>query len=218
MAKTKAHTKYETADGTPVPGVTTVIGSSLGWNKNVLIAWARREALSGQDPSKVLAKAADIGTIVHYLIECHIKGKEADLGDYAANDIDKAETGFLGFLDWEKANEPEYKLIEKKLVSESLKVGGTLDMTCIIRGKKCIYDFKTSKGIYPDHKIQLAAYSKILQEMYPQVLVDEHHVIQVSKEDGGVTDHNIPATQIELGWEVFQHCVELYHLKKKMGG
>jgi hypothetical protein len=46
MGKTDAHgMKYILENGKRVPGVTTIIGSNLGWNKNVLIGWARKQAV-----------------------------------------------------------------------------------------------------------------------------------------------------------------------------
>ena len=65
MAKTKAHTAYKLKDGTRVKGVTTIL-NNLGWNKNVLVAWARRTALAGDDPDAVLKEAGAIGTLAHY--------------------------------------------------------------------------------------------------------------------------------------------------------
>ena len=53
MAKTKAHTAYKLKDGSRAKGVTPIL-NNLGWNKNILVAWARRTALSGEDPEAVL--------------------------------------------------------------------------------------------------------------------------------------------------------------------
>ena len=72
-ANTKQHTVYKTSDGERLPGVTTVI-NELGWNKNMLIAWSRREALAGNDPNKIKDEAAKPGTLTHSFIEGHIKG------------------------------------------------------------------------------------------------------------------------------------------------
>ncbi len=40
---------YRTADGTQVPGVTTVLGSSLGWKTPGLIHWAWKLGTEGKD-------------------------------------------------------------------------------------------------------------------------------------------------------------------------
>ena len=68
MSKTKAHTRYRLTDGTIVPGVTTVTGSQLGWNKQVLINWANRIGLTEIDSTKYKDDKADIGTLAHQMI------------------------------------------------------------------------------------------------------------------------------------------------------
>ncbi len=55
MARTKAHGgSYITTKGKKCRSVTTILGGNLGWNKQVLIGWARRQALSGHHPELVL--------------------------------------------------------------------------------------------------------------------------------------------------------------------
>ena len=153
MAKTKAHTAYKLKDGTRVKGVTTIL-NNLGWNKNILVAWARRTALAGDDPDAVLKEAGAIGTLAHYLCECDIKGEKADMTDYSAEQIEKAENAFLGYLEWKKMTKPKYEAIELKMVSEKYKVGGTADFIARINGSLVLGDFKTSKGIYPEMTCQ----------------------------------------------------------------
>ena len=71
--KTKSHQRYRLANGDIVRGVTTIIGDNLGWNKNALIGWARKEAMAGKDPNKLRDQAADIGTITHFIIQCFLE-------------------------------------------------------------------------------------------------------------------------------------------------
>ena len=49
LDKTAAHQKYHILDGTEVPGVTTIIGKQLGWNKGALTGWARKMGAQGLD-------------------------------------------------------------------------------------------------------------------------------------------------------------------------
>ena len=220
MASTKAHQRYrlkptkEFPRGEIVPGVTTIISNQLAWNKNALIAWARREALAGKDPNKIRDEAADSGTCTHYLIECHIKGIEPDLKDFTQAQIDKAETGFLGFLDWEKDNKLDYEKIEYGVVNSVYRYGGTIDMIAKKNGSIWLLDLKTSKGIYAEHKIQVAAYSKALTNQ-DDIIPDEHHILQISKETGAFQHHKLSDRDIENGWQVFCLCRHLYDLQKR---
>ena len=216
MGKTKAHQKYRLTDGSIVPSVTTII-QELGWNKNALIAWARREALAGNDPNKVRDKAADIGTIVHYLIECHFKGIEPDLSEYAPADVDKAENCFLNYLEWEKNHVQEVWYSELQLVSETYRYGGTIDFVGLIDGVPSLLDFKSSSGVWPEYKIQVAAYQNLYFEHSGFVKSKlQGHLLQLDKNGDGF--HHVVLgyqdKELKPAWEVFLHCLEIYKLKK----
>lgn len=216
--KTKAHTIYKTSDGKRVPGATTVIGGNLGWNTQTLIAWARREALAGNDPEKVKQQAADVGTICHALVENHIKecmGVETDFDfdDYSKNDLDQAKVGFQAFLDWEQQVEPEYCHSELALVSDSHQFGGTADIVARIDDHMSLLDIKTSSGVYAEHKIQCSAYERLCNEH--GMGVDRVYILHLNKQDGTFTPHPISQTVIEDGWEAFVSLLKLHQLKKK---
>ena len=215
MAKTKAHTAYKLKDGSRVKGVTTIL-NNLGWNKNVLIAWSRRMALSGEDPDAVLKEAGAIGTLTHYLCECDIKGEKADTEDYSAEQIEKAENAFLGYLEWKKITKPKYEAIELKMVSEKYKVGGTTDFIANINGSLVLGDFKTSKGLYPEMTAQLAAYRKMYLEINPKVKIESAMVLRLDKNNGAFSHHFIGKPQLDWGWKVFKCCLELEELHKEV--
>ena len=102
MSRTKVHTIYKNGDGKRLPSVTTILGE-LGWNKRSLMHWAWKMGCEGEDYRKVSAEAADIGTCAHDMIHCHLTGKEFDASVWPQDILDKAETAFLAYLDWEKS-------------------------------------------------------------------------------------------------------------------
>jgi len=219
-SKTKSHARYQSKDGTRLQGVTTIINAQSGWNKQVLMAWARREAMAGQDPTAIADVAKDIGTLVHYMIECHIDSKikgfkiNYDSSHFSVNAADKADTAFIAFLEWEERQKIQYNAIELKLISEKMMFGGTMDLAAVINGKNCLVDFKTSKGIYSDYKIQMAAYGAAFMEMWPDSKFDEYHIIKIGKEDGAFQDYIIPPAQVEAGLVCFKHHLETAKLQK----
>ena len=215
MAKTKAHTAYKLKNGKRVKGVTTIL-SNLGWNKNVLVAWARRTALAGDDPDAVLKEAGAIGTLAHYLCECDIKGEEPELDDYSAEQIEKAENAFLGYLEWKKMTKPKYEAIELKMVSEKYKVGGTADFVARINNSLVLGDIKTSKGIYPEMTCQLAAYRKMYLEIQPKAKIESAMILKLDKNSGAFSHHFVGKSQLEWGWKVFEHCMALEELHKEL--
>ena len=214
MAKTRAHTAYKLKDGTRVRGVTTII-NNLGWNKNVLVAWAKRTALAGQDPTKVMEEAGAIGTLAHHLCEMHIRGEKPDLVDYSAEQIEKAENAFLGYLEWEKMVKPKYEAIELVMVSEKYKVGGTADFLARINGTLVLGDFKTSKMVYSEHIVQLSAYREMYLENQPKAIIDSAMILKLDKVTGNFSHHFIGKSQLQWGWEVFECCLKLDKLQKE---
>ena len=215
MPKTKAHTAYKLKNGSRVKGVTTIL-NNLGWNKNVLVGWARRMALAGEDPDAVLKEAGAIGTLAHYLCECDIKGEEADTSDYSAEQIEKAENAFLGYLEWKKMTKPQYEAIELKMVSEKYKVGGTADFVARINGALVLGDFKTSRGIYPEMTAQLAAYRKMYLELQPKAKIESAMILKLDKNSGAFSHHFVGKSQLDWGWAVFKCCMELDRLHKEI--
>jgi len=222
LDRTKAHQKYYLLDGTRVDGVTTIIDRNLGWNKKTLMAWAKREALAGNDPDKVRDKAADIGTVAHFMIECHVKGDEPDLSEYSPAVVDKAENCFIAFLDWAKANDVVYLDSEKQLVSEQYEYGGTRDLYAIVNGEHTIIDFKTGSGVYPEYWIQMAGLTRLQYEYDPDSFDWGDYiswplsvVLHLGK-DGSFSHHKKPKKKIYKAWQALTHLLALDKLREEV--
>lgn len=213
--KSRAHRKYVNAAGQVVPGVTTIL-NEIGWNKNALVAWARKLALQGIDPNKAKDTAAEIGTVAHRLIEAHIAGATPDLSDYSPQVIDTAETCLLAYFDWESRHPMQVVATECALVSEEGQYGGTIDRVAVIDGVMSILDFKSSNGLYPEHKIQIAAYGHLWNEVHPDQPIHAYHLLQLGKEDGSFHHHCWPATSetIQAAWKAFGCARQLYALRQ----
>ena len=205
--KTKVHTIYKTANGKRVPSVTTILGIL---DKPALLKWAYECGLNGEDYRKVRDKAADIGTIAHYMIECHLKNEDPDLRDYSSDNIEKAKIAFNAFIDFEKAHTIKPILIEKQMISEKLKYGGTLDLIAEMDGLVQLIDFKTSKGVYPEMIIQLSAYERLAQENGINIKEHSGNILNINKETGEFHHYHYPDLKEE--WEMFQHLVPVYGL------
>lgn len=219
--KTRAHTLYKLTNGQLVPGATTILKVL---DKPALIHWAWSLGIKGEDYRKVRDQAADIGTLAHWMAECHIKGLEPDLSDFSKNDIDKAENSFLKFLEWwDKGGFTAVALQDQSgevtrgevaLVSEAYKYGGTIDLPAKDRhGEDCLIDFKTSKGIYDEYWFQVAAYENLLLEntiFNPRRKI----IVRIGKKEAGDFDVQ-EKSDLRREWEVFQHCVSLHYLLKK---
>jgi hypothetical protein len=213
---TKAHQRYKTADGENVPGATTVLGIL---NKPALLAWAWGLGIKGEDFRKVKDKAADIGTIAHWLIELHLKGLEPDVSNFAPADLAKAENAVIKFMSWWDTNKFQFVASEQQYVSDKDGYGGTLDIIATVNGDLCLIDLKTSKGIYDEYWFQLAAYAELHNQNRLCAPFKRMIICRIGKEEDS-NDFEIQEKQ-SLSWEldVFKKCLALYKaLKTKNKG
>lgn len=200
--------QYRLRDDRVCPGVTTILDSQLGWSKRVLMAWSRREALRGIDPDVLLKEAGDIGTEVHGLIERHVKG--LTLPDAS----DAAVVSFGAFMNWESRNSLEYLHSELRVVCEEHEFGGTIDIIARSGDMLWLIDPKSSKAIYDEFILQVSAYSHAYEVEHEKI--DEVHLLHLSKTTGEFRDYRIPDEKLELAWEAFLHCRELYRIQKEL--
>ncbi len=211
MSKTHAHTVYKLKDGkTRVPGVTTIVG--LLDKSGPLMGWAWKLGMAGQDYRKVRDKAADAGTLTHYLIECDSKGVEPDKAytdEFSKDNMDKAETGFLAYLEWKKHNIDKILYSEYRGVHEDLKYGGTVDCIAKLKsGKVALIDFKTG-NVYKETSIQIAAYCEL-----SLLSIDERMILQINKDEGSFIVHQLG--NLDKCFEIFKHLLAVYYLRKEI--
>lgn len=209
---TAAHQRYRNAQGNIVPGVTTILNLLA---KPALIHWAWNLGMMGEDYKKVSERAATVGTITHYLVECFLKQIEPDLSEYSPANVERARTAYFEFENWWLTQGLVVVGAEIQLSSERMQCGGTMD--CVARsidtGDLWLLDIKTSKGVYPEMEYQLAAYWAIWDENHPQETIQTARIIQLSKEDGRLTPYTYKELQREL--DIFTHLRAIYALQKK---
>lgn len=204
-------------DGRKVPSVTQVL-SNLGWNKDVLLRWAHKVGLSGQEDLYASRNtAAEAGTTLHRMIECHILKTAFDSTAYTPEAIQAAKANFQQFLSWEERNKPIYGDPEVACVSKIHLYGGIIDFSCrfATRNGLAILDVKTGKGIYTDQLIQLAAYIPPFEETM-NIRVDEAHIIRCDKESGKIEHQIFRRNELNGHFEVFKHLRALHDLKSQL--
>lgn len=215
---------YFTADGTRVPGTTTIIGRFK--DSGALIKWAYRQgreheslAAAGKpapsDLYEVSQAAADIGTAAHAMVEASIKGESPDAAlatfNLPADAQDKARSSFAAYTDWASMTRLEIVAQEMLLVSERYRFGGTPDAIGRVNGKLCLIDWKTSNAVYSDYLLQLAAYRALWEENHPdQPLVGGFHLCRFSKEHGDFAHHYYP--ELADAWRMFCALRDAYSL------
>jgi len=208
--KTEAHVRYRNKAGKVIPGVTTITGIL---NKPALVKWANNLGLQGIDSTKYVDNLAEVGTLAHYLIMCHLMGATPDTSNCSEKQIDQAENCVLSFLEWEKAHHLEPILIETPLVSEAYQFGGTLDCYAKLDGSLALIDFKTGKAIYPEMIYQLAAYRQLLFDN--GYGVNNARILRIGRdEDEGFEEKQRHSLDNE--WEIFKDCLDIHRRQKEV--
>lgn len=207
--KSKTHTIYRLDSGEKVPGATTVLNVL---DKPALIPWAWKLGMEGVDYRTYRDKAAEIGTLAHYMIECELKGIEPDLTDYAPFQIDLSENCLLSWYEWKKNHDIQVIFSEMPLVSELYRYGGTIDCYATVDGVKTIIDFKTGKGVYDSHVYQVAGYATLLEANgYP---VEAIRILNIPRSNDETFQEKI-VKDYYPAWKVFLSCVDVYYAQKE---
>lgn len=200
MARPKSG--YTLADGTKVPGTTTVIGRFKDSGGLLFWAFAQGKLAEQGVISRLYDKAdeaAEQGTLAHEYIDAHIHGQEPALDEQNAA---QAATAYRAYLGWEQNYQIEFVATEITLVSEEYAFGGTIDAVALIGNSLCLVDWKTSNAVYPDHLIQLAAYGQLWNENNPdRPITGGYHLCRFAKENGDFSHHYWP--DLSEAWEQF---------------
>lgn len=155
--------------GEEYPTVTTILGviskpALVYWAGKVVAEEAVRRVQAGEpldarelagEPSRQRDKRGDIGSIVHSVLETLAAGGVVGLAQIPAEARSVAES----IVAWFEDVKPKILVSEATVVREGApRYAGTLDMVAEFDGKRMLLDVKTSKGVYREVALQLAAY------------------------------------------------------------
>lgn len=162
-------------DGTgPMPSVTGILkivdksGPLVGWAKRItaeaavdhrgeLDEWVN---LGGRDgavglltraATQITEKAATNGSEIHALAEAITLGHEVTVTEEQSPFVD-------AYRQWRADFAPSFLAAEEMVCSLEHGYAGTLDAIVEMAGEVWMLDYKTSKGVYPETALQLAAY------------------------------------------------------------
>ena len=103
---------------------------------------------------RIKDKAADLGSEVHRFVEAMNLGKPTPTWPLP---VRARMASFQKFVDDVK---PEMEAAEFKCYSRTYGYAGTCDMLAKIDGRLAVIDLKTSKSIWPEAALQVAAYAR----------------------------------------------------------
>jgi hypothetical protein len=186
-----------------------------------LIKWVIRPnnlGLQGIDSTKYVDALAKVGSLAHAMILADLRGeKPADAANgYDTVTVDLAENCLISFYSWKAGKSIEPILLETPLVSETYRYGGTADFFGIVDGIPTLIDFKTGKGIWPEHFIQLVAYRNLVTEaMKEGPWPTSYMVLNIPRAETEAFDAKTRADLTDQ-WEYFLHARAMYDIKKRI--
>ncbi len=133
-------------------------------------------------------KAADVGTQVHDWVEQFIKAKTEKDWPVIPKDP-QVYNGINAFLKWVDEYKVKFLSSEKQIYSRKYKYAGIMDAEAIIDRRKCVIDFKTSKAIYPEFRMQVAAYQGAAEEESGKLYSGNKWLVRFGKDDGEFEAH-----------------------------
>jgi hypothetical protein len=91
---------------------------------------------------------------------------------------------------------------ERRIYSRRYRFSGTLDV--VIRNDAGLFliDWKTSKSIYPEFRLQTAAYVAAYEEEFPDQKIEGRYLVRIT-EDGQVEPHFYPRSTLRLDFKAF---------------
>lgn len=165
--------------------------------------------LGSQLAHKQLSRAAtDIGTMVHDRIEWEMR---TELGVRGLKEpfipeelvlgtgetlIHPARQAYESYLRWKTEKKVKPLKVEQVVWSHKYGIAGTLDWVGLVEDRLTLADWKSSKGIYPEYRYQIAAYRQCWIEMGHGEPPLHGMVVRLPKEEGDDFEvHDVPWDQ-----------------------
>jgi hypothetical protein len=218
MAKIEYKKEYKSGDKI-LPGVTTIL-KNLGWNKDILMAWAAKMSREGKNYREVSTEAAGTGTLAHAMAESYFAGDDLDdeiVQSYDPNQVQKARNSLAALQTWELGSNLSIFAYEVMLISHEEGYGGTADLIFKnTKGGLELADIKTSNGTYADYILQLAAYARAAEETY-KLPVERIHILRFGKGVTAAFHHSSWGVgDIEKAFTVFKYLLAIHKLRPEI--
>lgn len=158
-------------------------------------------------------KAADVGTQVHDWVEQFIKAKSKKDWPEIPKDP-QVYNGITAFLKWTDEHDVKFLSSEKFVYSRKYRYAGIMDAEAVISKRICPIDFKTSKGIYPEFRFQVAAYQAAVEEESGKPYSGNKWLVRFGKDDGEFEAHEY--AEHDKDFKAFVSALELRRRLKEL--
>lgn len=211
----KGH-KYR-LDGLIVPGVTSIIKAGYPTSE-ALIVWRIKQGIEEHLSGEKLKRAANIGTIVHDLIE-----KAEGNKPYEIPEIEEVKNCWKAYQSFKESKPVDEEILaaEEVIACPSKGYAGKFDCLAKWQGKTILRDYKTAGGIYASAWFQCALYTRALQE-WKGIEVDLWQIARFGKTgvfdwDRDVITMSDPKAMKDYT-EQAMRCVDTYYFIQRYDG
>jgi len=188
---------YRTEDGEYYPSVTTILGY---YPKNKFFeSWLKDV---GHNSDIIVRKASEEGTAVHDAIEKFLDGEEIKWMDSNGHANFSLEVWkmILRFTEFWKTTKPELLASEIHLLNHEHKYAGTCDLVMKIDGKVWLLDIKTSNSLHTSYNLQLSAYAKAWNDLYPEEKIEKIGILWLKSSKRSTKEGKMQGQ----GWEIIE--------------
>jgi hypothetical protein len=213
---------YRVADGSKVPGTTTILGRFK--ESGGLIQWAYQQGKKDVPLYESRDLAGDVGTHIHAMIENAVRSQplpEFPAGMKEEHQI-QATSGYEAFMRWSRRLNLDIAPVEVPLVCECHRFGGTPDAIAAEEdGSLSLLDWKSSKNFYPDQLVQLAAYFHLWNINKPETPIKGNIlIVRFGKEGADFEHREFPINHAKMlkAWRLFELYREAYDADRFISG
>ena len=207
---------YYNSEGVRVPSVTTILSGNLAWGKDGLLFWAWQQGKDGLDFRESRDQAATTGTLAHQMVENWVsRGNPEILPGDGNEEVDLeivmgAKNAFQAFQRWLQHHHVVVTEQEINCVSDKLNFGGRFDAVGTMDGIPTLFDWKTSKRIYSNYVLQVAAYRYLYHSTRPDAPeIQQACIVRIGK-DGEFSYLVIDKEKLDWAWQAFKALLAIH--------
>ena len=157
-------------------------------------------------------KAKDIGSAVHEMIEAFVHGQK----DFDMQGKEEIANAFAAFVAWQDANIKTWLASEVEVTDTEIGYMGRLDAIAEMKdGRVVLMDFKNSRGIYDEYRLQVAAYfSAYNADPLADHKLTGAGILRLDKETGLPEWVEVSAEDLSRYTAAFIALVKYYHAQQ----
>lgn len=122
---------------------------------------------------------------------------------------DQVRAAFIAFLEW--ADVHKVKTIATELTVYNDRSAGTLDFVGWVDGHVTVIDFKSSKAIYQEHRIQTSAY-RYMWNLRLEQEATRNAILRLDKETG-FPEYKDVSKFYKTDLNIYHKMVDLYYAR-----